>query len=148
MIYWTTERMFLRLTVLETLWFCTVGILYFFFCYFRLKIYFFKQNRVTLEISQCCLKQKPREANTFHILSLASDWGRTVGFNIFFLLLTCFRNILFLIYALLIFRSSPKEITQYQVLLSKFLMFVKIKMYFCWLNIVLFLIANFSHGHS
>jgi len=50
-------------------------------------------------------------------LPTVSAWGRTIDLND-----------LFLIYTLLIGRSSPRESTQYQALATHILMFIKMKM--------------------
>ena len=82
---------------------------------------------------QCCLKRRPREANIFHVLPLPSAWGRTVDFNV-----------LFLIYMLIMFRWSPKEITQTSGI-SKHNVWCLLRVWRCnirLLNILLFLLLQ------
>jgi hypothetical protein len=45
----------------------------------------FLTKKVTVKNGQCCPKRRPREAHRFRVLPLASDWGRTVDFDVFVL---------------------------------------------------------------
>lgn len=88
-------------------------------------------KKANFKNSECCIKQRPRKANIFYLLPLTSVWGRTVNFNI-----------LFLVY------------THYDALLSclhvvYFLCRLRLRCCnFCWLNTLLFLRANYSQGFS
>lgn len=84
-------------------------------------------KRLHLQIKSAASKWGSREANLFYILPLALAWHMTVNFNILFLIQT-WSKLLFLIYMSLLIRWSPKEITKHQALVSKILMFNKIKM--------------------
>ena len=54
----------------------------FFFYYFLFK----KIKKTKATNWQSCLKQKPREATLFHLLHLALAWGRTMDFDVLFLI--------------------------------------------------------------
>ena len=50
---------------------------------------FFKQKRLTVKTDSACLKRRTREANILCALRFASAGGRTVDFNVLFLIYTC-----------------------------------------------------------
>ena len=88
----------------------------------------------------CRLKRRPREGNIFHVLPLASAWGWTVDFNVSFLesfclLFTCAYN------PFISERNYPPS----SISKNTFLCLLRIRCCkFCWLNILLFLRANYS----
>ena len=63
----------------------------------------------------CCLKQRPREANIFHVLTLPTAWDRIVIFNVLFSIETRWKVILS--YWHVAYDTMISEITQRQRLI-------------------------------